>query len=232
MAVFPDQRAFAAAISRVLADALPGSRVSLIGSLGAGTDDEYSDVDLAWVVPDGAVPNAADRLGAVLGAVAEVASVRSAPEFQRSALHRLVFVRFRGVPLFWRLDLQIWAASHAFDTDVPRASGIDWSLPESAAMNAIGACKAVLRGRPETAEGLLSRGFHRIGEPDPADGWASRIAALVDAGCRSGTAAARARLGRPCAASQARQRLSAADGMRPSGSGDRAVRRRVPLGVR
>ncbi|MEV5543153.1 hypothetical protein AB0L13_40660 [Saccharopolyspora shandongensis] len=181
MAVFPDQRAFAAAISRALADALPGSRVSLIGSLGAGTDDEYSDVDLAWVVPDGAVPNAADRLGAVLGAVAEVASVRSAPEFQRSALHRLVFVRFRGVPLFWRLDLQIWAASHAFDADVPRASGIDWSLPESAAMNAIGACKAVLRGRPETAEGLLSRGFHRIGEPDPADGWASRIAALVDA---------------------------------------------------
>ncbi|MEU6268768.1 hypothetical protein [Saccharopolyspora shandongensis] len=144
--MFPDQRAFAAAISRALADALPGSRVSLIGSLGAGTGDEYSDVDLAWVVPDGAVPNAADRLGAVLGAVAEVASVRSAPEFQRSALRRLVFVRFRGVPLFWQLDLQIWAASHAFDTDVTRASGIDWSLAESAAMNAIGACKAVLRG--------------------------------------------------------------------------------------
>ncbi|MFI0464808.1 hypothetical protein ACH347_12065 [Saccharopolyspora sp. 5N102] len=159
MAVFSGQRAFATAISRALVDAMPGSRVPLIGSLGAGTDDEYSDIDLAWVVPDGAVSSAADRLGAALGAVAEVASVRSAPEFRRSALHRLVFARFRGVPLFWRLDLQLWAASHAFDADVPRASGTDCSLPESAAMNALGACKAVLRGRPETADGLLSRGF-------------------------------------------------------------------------
>lgn len=44
-------------------------------------------------------------------------------------------------------------------------------------MNALGACKAVLRGRPETADGLLPRGFHRIGEPDPTGGWAHRIAA-------------------------------------------------------
>ncbi|MEV0696519.1 nucleotidyltransferase domain-containing protein [Saccharopolyspora sp. NPDC050389] len=107
MAVFPDQRAFAAAISRVLADAVPGSQASLTGSLGAGTADEYSDIDLAWVVPDGAVSRCADRLVEVLGAVAEVASVRSVPEFQRSAVRRLIFVRFRGVPLFWRLDLQI-----------------------------------------------------------------------------------------------------------------------------
>ncbi|MGW3471403.1 hypothetical protein ACWDKQ_23770 [Saccharopolyspora sp. NPDC000995] len=57
------------------------------------------------MVPDGAVPPSAERLGEVLGAVAEVASVRSVPDFQRSALCRLIFVRFRGLPLFWRLDL-------------------------------------------------------------------------------------------------------------------------------
>ncbi|MEV0696520.1 hypothetical protein AB0I53_01170 [Saccharopolyspora sp. NPDC050389] len=48
-------------------------------------------------------------------------------------------------------------------------------------MNTLGACKAVLRGRLETAEGLLSRGFQRIGEHNPAGGLAHRIAALVDA---------------------------------------------------
>ncbi|MCI2418884.1 nucleotidyltransferase domain-containing protein [Saccharopolyspora sp. K220] len=185
---FADRESLAQAVTRALTDAVPGSRVSVIGSLGAGTADEYSDVDLARVVPDGAAPDCADRLVPLLGEVAEVASVRSVPEFQRSSLRRLIFVRLRGVPLFWRLDLQIWAESHAFDTDAdvgnPQARGADWSLAESAAMNALGACKAVLRGLPDTADGLLSRGFQRIDEPDPGGGWEHRIAALVAAATR------------------------------------------------
>ncbi|MDA3644706.1 hypothetical protein LZ318_24045 [Saccharopolyspora indica] len=183
--MFRDQRAFAAAIGRVLTSAVAGSTVSLIGSLGAGTDDAYSDVDLAWVVPDGSVAQCAERVGALLGDVAEVVSVRSVPEFQRSAVRRLIFVRFRGVSLFWRLDLAIWAESRAFDesadADDPQVRGTDWSLPESAAMNAIGACKEVLRGRGEVADGLLSRGFQRIGEPDPGGGWRIRIVGLARA---------------------------------------------------
>ncbi|MGI8309093.1 TetR/AcrR family transcriptional regulator C-terminal domain-containing protein [Saccharopolyspora hattusasensis] len=101
-----DQASFARALASALHGAAPGSRVSLIGSLGAGTADEYSDIDLPWVVPDGAMPRCAEWLGEVLGAVAEVASVRSVPEFQRSGLRRLVFVRFRGVPV-----LEKWLAA-------------------------------------------------------------------------------------------------------------------------
>ncbi|KAA5836438.1 hypothetical protein F1721_08490 [Saccharopolyspora hirsuta] len=159
--------------------------MSLIGSLGAGTADEHSDIDLAWVVPDGTVAQCVERLPGLLGSVAEVASVRSSPEFQRSTVRRLIFARFRGVPLFWRLDLAIWAASRAFDetadVDNPDARGTEWSLPESAAMNAIGACKSVLRGQFENADGLLSRGFQRIGAPDPGGDWHDRFAELVRA---------------------------------------------------
>ncbi|MGW1678778.1 hypothetical protein [Saccharopolyspora sp. NPDC002376] len=183
--MFQDQRAFAAAISQVLTSAVSDSRVSLIGSLGAGTADAYSDVDLAWVVPEGSVPTCVERLPSVLGTVAEFVSVRSSPEFQRSAVRRSVFVRFRRVPLFWRLDLAVWAASHAFDEsadiDNPEARGADWSLPESAAMNAIGARKEVLRGRSSLADGLLSRGFQRIDAPDPGGDWHTRITSLARA---------------------------------------------------
>ncbi|MER5388321.1 hypothetical protein [Saccharopolyspora sp. NPDC002686] len=67
------------------------------------------------MVPDGLVAQCAERVPALLGDVIEVVSVRSTPEFQRSAVRRLIFVRFRGVPLFWRLDLAVWAESRAFD---------------------------------------------------------------------------------------------------------------------
>jgi DNA polymerase sigma len=31
---------------------IPGSQIGLRGSLGAGTADRYSDIDLCWVAPD------------------------------------------------------------------------------------------------------------------------------------------------------------------------------------
>ncbi len=182
----PDQRALAAHLQDALRRAAPGSRVRLRGSLAAGTDDQYSDVDLAWTVPDGSVAGYAGALPALLAPVAPVASVRSDPDFQRSHWRRLVFVRFTGLPLFWRLDLEMWAASREgddrVDVDNPDARGTDWSLAESATMNAIASIKALRRGRTEDAENLLDRGFARITGADPGGPWQQRIIALADAG--------------------------------------------------
>ena len=184
---FADQRALAAAVTAALLRMEPASEVSPRGSLAAGTADAYCDVDLAWVVPDGAVAESVRRLPVALRAVSEVASMRSDPDFQGSAVRRLIFVRFAGVPLFWRLDLEVSAASHAacLGVDVaaagPRATDVDWSLPESAAMNAAAAIKALHRGRPADADGLLTRGFARIDEPDPGGGPRHRVTALAAA---------------------------------------------------
>ncbi len=181
-----NQRVLAERLRGALLRAAPDSRVRLRGSLAAGTDDQYSDVDLAWTVPDGSIPGYVDGLPTLLAPVAPVASVRSDPDFQRSQWRRLIFVRFAGLPLFWRLDLEIWAASHEdddrVDLDNPDARGTDWSLAESAMMNAIAAIKALGRGRSRDAEGLLDRGFARITSPDPGGSWRARIIALADAG--------------------------------------------------
>ncbi|MER5388320.1 hypothetical protein [Saccharopolyspora sp. NPDC002686] len=48
-------------------------------------------------------------------------------------------------------------------------------------MNAIGACKEVMRGHDPVADGLLSRGFQRINAPDPGGDWPDRIIALARA---------------------------------------------------
>lgn len=175
------------ALAELLRDALladcPDSQVLLRGSLATGTADEYSDVDLAWIVPDEDIGRCVTRLPAVLSPVAPVVSVRSDPDFQRSRWRRLIFVRFGGLPLFWRLDLEIRAASRSdderVDLDNSAARGTDWSLPESAAMNAIATIKALRRGRADDAESLLSRGFDRIAVADPHGPWRQRIIALA-----------------------------------------------------
>ncbi len=178
-----DQRAFAELLRDALLTACPGSQVLLRGSLATGTADEYSDVDLAWIVPDDDVGRCVARLPAVLSPVAPVVSVRSDPDFQRSRWRRLIFVRFGGLPLFWRFDLEIRAVSRSgddlVDLDNPAARGTDWSLPESAAMNAIAAIKALRRGRTADAEDLLSRGFDRLAATDPHGPWPQRINALA-----------------------------------------------------
>lgn len=48
-------------------------------------------------------------------------------------------------------------------------------------MNALAACKVVLRGLPDTAEPVLPLGFGRIDEPDRSGDRSRRIAALADA---------------------------------------------------
>lgn len=141
---------------------VPGSVVNLRGSLAAGTADEYSDIDLRWVVPD---ESFAAAVGGLATALPE-ATRRVDPAFARSDRRRLIFLRLPGLPLFWRIDLEVRAASIAGDDDYD-ADNLDarstdgWSAAASALENAIAAVKAQRRGKP--SEGLLERGFARIG---------------------------------------------------------------------
>lgn len=180
-----NQRELAEQITRRLLAVVPTSTVSLRGSLASGADDEFSDVDLVWVVPDGTVSSRADEVRAVLADVAEVASVRADPDLQRSAIRRLLFIRFAELPLFWRLDLDIRAECAAGDDeaglDDQLARGTEWSLAESAAMNAIAAVKASRRCQRAKADSLLTRGFERIGARDSGGPIAARVVALAAA---------------------------------------------------
>ncbi|WP_345105872.1 nucleotidyltransferase family protein [Streptomyces drozdowiczii] len=183
-----DRAALAHEVCLALKTGCPGSRAELTGSLGSGTADAFSDIDIAWVVPDARFPDCLARTAGVLGAVRPVDSVRIDPDFYRSDRRRLLFVRFAGVPLFWRLDLDVRAASVAdaphYDVGNPaaRARDDEWSRPASALANAIGAVKAVARKRDDEGRGLLDRGFARIGEDDRAGGaWADDVARLARA---------------------------------------------------
>jgi hypothetical protein len=139
-------------------------------------------------MPDAALPSCVDRLRERLSMVRPVASLRSAPEFQRSAKRRLVFVQFAGVPLFWRVDIEVFAKSigqdRAYDHDNRAVRGDDWSLTHSALMNAIAAVKALLRGREDEASGLLARGFARIDHPVPQGALPRQVIGLARAAAR------------------------------------------------
>ncbi len=155
-----------------LALAAPGAQASLRGSLASGRADAYSDIDIRWILPDDSFAAAVARAGSILAAVQPVESLRSDPDFQNSARRRLVFAQFRDVPLFWRVDIEVFCCSIQdqpdYDRDNPAARGDDWSRTHSALMNATGAIKALLRGRPAAAEPGLVRAFQRIGMPPPA----------------------------------------------------------------
>lgn len=156
---------FAGRIRTTLGEAVPGSAAELRGSLASGSADVYSDIDLGWVVPDDQFGAALGCVSAALATVAPLASFRSDPDNQRSPHLRRLFVRFTGLPLLWRLDLEVWAASVAYDTmvnDDRSARGDEWCPYESALMNALGAIKSILRGRPEVARDGLTRGFQRV----------------------------------------------------------------------
>lgn len=167
--------------------ACPGSRTALRGSLASGTADEFSDIDVEWIVPDARFAECASTAGSVLSEAHPVAEVRTDPDLARSDRRRLLFVRFEAVPLFWRLDLDVRAESVAgdpgYDSGNPRARAADdeWSRPASALANATAAIKAVARGKPDTARGLLDRGFARIAEPAEATGaWTADISRLAE----------------------------------------------------
>ncbi|WP_405711559.1 MULTISPECIES: hypothetical protein [unclassified Streptomyces] len=178
--------AFAQDLMRALTAYCPGSRAEPRGSLARGTADAYSDIDIAWTVPG-------DRFGSCLAAVRDVLeavvpldSLRTDPDSSSSRERRLLFAAFRGLPLFWRVDLEVGASPVAgrpgHGPGDPAAHGDDWSNPASALANAVAATKAVLRGQPQNAQGLLERGFRRIDAPDGVPGrWFADIRRLAEA---------------------------------------------------
>lgn len=177
------RRSLAEQVLRVLRGIIDGSAVELRGSLAEGRADAWSDIDLIWEVPDEHFEAAAACVADALAGVRPVESLRWAPEFQRSDKRRLLFVQFEGMPLFWRVDIDLFAQSirrdHAYDRDNEAARGKDWSLTHSALMNAIAAVKALLRGQAEVARGLLERGFARVGLRVPAGTSPELILALA-----------------------------------------------------
>jgi hypothetical protein len=82
----------------------------------------------------------------VLERVRPVGAVRTSPVFFHSPTRR---PQFTGVPFFWRPDLAVREASADPGRDEPVAPAQDgeWSHPASA----LGAVKAVARGRSEDA---------------------------------------------------------------------------------
>jgi hypothetical protein len=187
----PERRDQLAAGLRAQLEAfVPGSVTALRGSLAAGAADSYSDIDLCWVAWDetfGAAVSAAEGLAVRL---ASVRVVRIDPGLARSDRRRLVFVRLAGVPLFWRVDLDIRARSVAaddsYDEGNPAARDMTgWSRPASAIENAIAAVKSAIRGRADVASGLLSRGYERIGlVPAPQAGLTELITGLAESCAR------------------------------------------------
>jgi predicted nucleotidyltransferase len=171
---------------RICADleqAVPGSYARLRGSLAEDRADAFSDIDVEWDVPDDAFPQALPRARETLERVRAVESFRSDPDFQNSAKRRLFFVRFRDTPLFWRLDLAVFALSVAgdqdYDHDNSAARGNDWSLTESALANAIAGMKAHLRHNDQEANALVQRAYARLGLADPQTDLRNRLMALV-----------------------------------------------------
>jgi hypothetical protein len=167
----PERRdQLAAGLRAELEGLVPGSSTTLRGSLAAQTADPYSDIDLCWVVGDETFP-------AAVSAVAKLPSVQAVrldPGLACSDRRRLVFARLTGMPLFWRVDLDVRArpvaADDSYDDGNPAArDATGWSLPASAIENAVAAIKNGVRGRTGITNGLLSRGYERIGLAPPPD---------------------------------------------------------------
>ena len=182
----PERRdGIVAAVVDALRAAIPGGECQLRGSLATGRADRFSDIDLLWTVPEDSLRLAVESALAVLATVAPVASVRSDPELLHSTTGRLLFVRFAGLPLFWRVDLEI--RSRRANTEVGASIDVealrdetDWSPGASAAANAVAAIKAIVRGQLEDATGLLERGFTRVGGTfESRESWLDAVTRLA-----------------------------------------------------
>ena len=180
----PERRAAVVdSLREALRVAVPGSVISLRGSLATGDADQFSDIDLLWVVPGNRFPEAIACVRETLAAVSPVTSLRSDPEAHVPSNRRLLFIQLANLPLFWRIDLEVRSPSgHEPGNFVPEAphSVAEWSAAASAATNAAATIKAVSRGRLAEARGLLERGFERIGETfDPAETWTEAVVRLA-----------------------------------------------------
>jgi hypothetical protein len=160
----------------VLGAACPEGDVRLIGSMGRpGGADAFSDIDLRWTIPADRAPGRLGSLRSTLHLVGTVESLRVDPEPRSD--WRLVFVRFHGWPLWWRVDLEIHAVGLG-SREVPDAD--PWSPYESACMGVVVTLKALARHRPDTAEELLAGARQRVDAPEATGSWPERIDSLLD----------------------------------------------------
>lgn len=167
----------------VIGSASPGSTVELRGSLAAGTADEFSDIDLRWNVPRHQFGHAMGSVPTAIASVAPLLSFRSDPDWQSSSSQRLLFARLAGVPLWWRIDLEV-RASGPDDADVMPDAAADveeWDPYESALQNVLATVKIIARGHEDQADGLLLRAYARIGIDPVGSGHRERIIALAEA---------------------------------------------------
>lgn len=178
------REALAQRILTSLESAAQGSTAELRGSLAEGNADAYSDIDVLWKAPDELFQVSVNRIAEILSEAHSVESLRSAPDFQNSDKRRLFFVQFKGMPLFWRADIDVFAQSvqrdPEYDLHNEAARGNDWSLTHSALMNAIAAVKALLRYKEDTARQLLIRGFERVGLRVPEGGAQELVLKLAE----------------------------------------------------
>ena len=178
------RRSLASAVTRALEDAVAGSFTGLRGSLARGTSDPYSDIDVFWELPDSLFLGAIDDLPETLASVGPIESIRADPLLQNSAKRRLIFVQFADVPLYWRVDIEIFAASierdDDYDLDNLDARGDCWSLTHSALANAVAALKALLRGDAEKARESLSNAYARIDQTIPDGSPLDQICELAE----------------------------------------------------
>ncbi len=146
--------------------AFPESKAILKGSLANSKADQFSDIDIIWEIPDNLFLDTISNIKNILNKIRPIESIRSDPDFQNSIKRRLLFIRFKDVHLFYRVDLDIFAKSinrdENYDKNNPKAKGNDWPLTESALMNIVGAVKALLRNQDEKALGLIERAYKRI----------------------------------------------------------------------
>ena len=166
----------AALLVDALAAAGSAGEVRLIGSMATPSEaDGFSDIDIRWTLPPGQASGPMRSLRMTLQRVGIVESLRVDPDLRRDS--RLVFVRFRDWPLWWRVDLEIHSegvgSMDVHDSD-------PWSPAESACMGVVVTLKALARNRPEAAEGLMMRALHRVDAEDVAGDWPSRIGTLLD----------------------------------------------------
>ncbi len=166
----------AARLLELLHAACPAGEVCLIGSMAEPEEaDAFSDVDVRWTIPPGQAAEQLQPLRAVLQQVGTVESLRVDPDPRPDGC--LVFVRFAGWPLWWRVDLEVHSPG-AGSMDV--AGSDAWSPHESACMGVVVTLKALARNRPEAAEKLWARALRRVDAPDVGGDWPRRIGSLLD----------------------------------------------------
>jgi len=172
------------AVTLALEEAVAGSSAGLRGSLARGTSDPYSDIDIFWELPDSRFHDAIDDLSEILASVGPIESIRADPLLQNSAKRQLIFVQFAELPLYWRVDIEVFAASigrdDAYDLDNFDARGDRWSLSHSALANGVAALKSLLRGDPERADESLRSAYARIDQPIPDGSALDQITELAE----------------------------------------------------